>query len=91
MKKHFLFPITVGAIALSLTFFGCSNSGEKKQDDGVAPKDTSKGVSATTQDSLHKDEASLVYVCPCGGCPEIRESKAGNCSKCGLELVVEKK
>ena len=90
MKKHFLFPVVIGAVTLSFTFFGCGNSKEKKQEDGVKP-DTSKGVSAMVRDTLHKQESSLVYVCPCGGCPEVREAKAGNCPKCGLELVVEKK
>ena len=86
MRKLFL----LSALALSVAFTGCGNSGEKKQDDGVAP-DTSKGVSAMAHDSLSKDATAVVYVCPCGGCPEIRESKPGNCSKCQMELAVEKK
>ncbi|MBI4946324.1 MAG: hypothetical protein HY840_07985 [Bacteroidetes bacterium] len=89
MKKHFLFPVLTGAVALSLTFSGCGSSGEKKQEDTM-PVDTSKGVSAMAHDSTHHEEASLVYICPCGGCPEVRESKAGNCRKCGLELEIEK-
>ncbi|MBI4929799.1 MAG: hypothetical protein HY841_03480 [Bacteroidetes bacterium] len=79
------------ALIVSLLFYGCGNSGEKKQDDGAVPHDTSNGVSAMLLDSLHTDQASLVYVCPCGGCPEVKESKQGNCPKCGLELVEEKK
>ena len=88
MKKHFLFPV---AIVISLTFFSCRNSKEENQNDGVVPKDTSKGVSAMVHDSIHTNEASLVYICPCGGCPEVRESKPGNCPKCGIELAKEKK
>ena len=87
MKNIFL----LAALALSITFAGCGNSGEKKQDDGAAPIDTSKGVSAMAHDSLSKDPAAMVYVCPCGGCPEVRESKPGKCPKCELDLVEEKK
>jgi hypothetical protein len=87
MKKLFLFS----ALALSMALFSCGNSGEKKQDDGTVPAaDTSKGVSASA-DSLSKDPAAVVYVCPCGGCPEIKESKPGKCSKCDLDLVEQKK
>jgi len=91
MKKYFLIPVVAGAVVMSLAFFGCGNSKEKKQDDGAVPKDTSKGVSAMVKDTLRKSEASLVYICPCGGCPEVRESKPGSCPKCGIELAVEKK
>ena len=76
------------AIITSLSFFGCGNSEEKKQDDGAVPHDTSHGVSAMANDSLHGE---LAYICPCGGCPEIRESKPGKCSKCEMDLVEEKK
>jgi hypothetical protein len=41
----------------------------------------------TVQDST---QIAGVYICPCGGCPEIRESKPGNCSKCEMPLVPEK-
>jgi hypothetical protein len=84
MKKFFAF-------LLSIVFFGCGGSENKTRDDGGLPVDTSKGVSVMTSDSLHKNNAELVYVCPCGGCPEVRESKPGNCPKCGIELVEEKK
>jgi len=85
MKKVFLFSV----LALSITLFGCGNSEEKKQDDGnIPPADTSKGVSAMTGDSLH---GATAYVCPCGGCPEVKESKAGKCPKCQMDLVEEKK
>jgi Heavy metal binding domain len=88
MKKVFLFF----ALGLSLALFSCGNADEKKQDDGnVPPADTSKGVSSMVHDSLSKDAAAVVYVCPCGGCPEVKESKAGKCPKCQLELVEEKK
>jgi len=83
MKKIFLLI----AVIASVSFFGCENCEEKKQNDGVIA-DTSKGVSATVNDSLH---GALAYICPCGGCPEIRESKPGKCSKCEMELVEEKK
>jgi hypothetical protein len=86
MKTLFLSSV----ITLSLIFFGCGNSAKQKQNDNVKP-DTSKGVSAMSHDSLNKNEAGLVYVCPCGGCPEVKESKPGNCPKCGLELKEEKK
>ena len=87
--KKLLLPI--GVIA-ALSFFGCGNSEEKKQDDGATPHDTSNGVSAMApHDSLHIDHASLVYVCPCGGCPEVKESKSGKCPKCEMDLVEEKK
>ena len=74
-----------------MALFSCSNSGEKKTEDGAVPADTSKGVSAAVNDSLSKDGAAMVYVCPCGGCPEIKESKPGKCSKCQLDLVEQKK
>ena len=79
------------AVILSMTLFSCSNSGETKTEDGAAPADTSKGVSAMSHDSLSTDQAAMVYVCPCGGCPEIKESKPGKCSKCQLDLVEQKK
>ena len=89
MKKLFLFPVAVGITISSMAFYGCGNAAEKKQDDGgVAPVDTSKGVSAMAHDSLHGGD--IVYICPCGGCPEVKESQSGNCSKCGMELVQEK-
>lgn len=91
MKKYFLFPVIGGAVILSLIFSACGNSKEKKQDDGAVPKDTSKGISAMVPDTIKTADASLVYICPCGGCPEVRESKPGNCPKCGIELAVEKK
>lgn len=87
MKKVFLLPAVICSIAL----FGCGNSNEKKQDDGAVPHDTSHGVSAMANDSLHGEQASLVYVCPCGGCPEVKESKPGKCPKCDLDLVEQKK
>ena len=87
MKK----VILLSAFALSMTLFSCGNSGEKKQDEGMPKADTSKGVNAMTTDSLKKDEAALVYVCPCGGCPEVKESKPGKCPKCQLDLVEQKK
>ncbi|MEW6467415.1 MAG: heavy metal-binding domain-containing protein [Bacteroidota bacterium] len=33
----------------------------------------------------------LVYICPCGGCPEVKESQPGKCPKCEMDLVEEKK
>ena len=88
MKKMFLFS----TLALSMTMFSCGNSEEKKQDDGNTPvADTSKGVSAMSHDSLSNDPTSIVYICPCGGCPEVKESKEGKCPKCQMDLVQEKK
>ena len=87
MKKS-LFSI---AVIASLFFWGCGNSEEKKQYDGAVPHDTSNGVSAMSNDSLHGEQASLMYICPCGGCPEVKESKPGKCPKCEMELVEEKK
>ena len=87
MKKLLL---SVAVIA-SISLFGCGNSGEKKQDDGAIPHDTTHGVSAQDTSSLKTDAAALAYVCPCGGCPDVKESKPGNCPKCGLDLVQEKK
>ena len=85
MKKLFL----SAAVIASITLLSCGNSTEKKQDDGAVPHDTSNGVSAMVHDTLQG--ASLAYVCPCGGCPEIKETKPGKCSKCGLDLVEQKK
>ena len=76
------------ALIVSLLFFRCGNSGEKKQDDRAIPHDTSNGVSAMVHDTL-PDE--IAYICPCGGCPEVKESNPGNCPKCEMELVEEKK
>lgn len=74
-------------ILSTVAFFGCGSSEEKGKE--VMPAaDTSKGVSAMAHDSSGTE---LAYICPCGGCPEIRESKPGNCSKCEMELVQEKK
>ena len=87
MKKIFL----SFAICASITLISCGNSVEKKQDDGAIPHDTTHGVSAQDTSKMKMDNASLAYICPCGGCPEIKESKPGTCSKCGLELVEQKK
>ncbi len=84
MKKLFYVPV----FALSLTLFACGASEEKKHDEVMPSADTSKGVSAMNADSSNGD---LAYICPCGGCPEIRESKPGKCSKCEMDLVEEKK
>ena len=84
MNKLFL---TI-SIIYSLTLISCGSSAEKKQDDGAVPHDTTNGVSAMAHDSLHSE---LAYVCPCGGCPEIKETKPGKCSKCGMSLVEKKK
>lgn len=84
MRKVFLFA----AIVFSTTLFSCgSATKEQNQHDGVVA-DTSKGVSAMSHDTL---SGALVYICPCGGCPEIKESKAGKCTKCEMDLVQEKK
>ena len=77
------------ALFASVLFFACGNPDEKKQNDSVAP-DTSHGVSAS-HDSLGTDPAALVYVCPCGGCPDVKEPKAGKCPKCDMDLVEQKK
>lgn len=87
MKTFFL----SAALIASFSFFSCGNSGEKRQDNEAIPPDTSNGASAMINDSLHEEQASLVYVCPCGGCPEVKESKPGNCPKCDMELVAQKK
>ena len=84
MKKYLKFLFVVFFISFA---FACGNSEEKKNE-AMPPSDTSNGVSAMTHDSLHGE---LAYICPCGGCPEIRESKPGKCSKCEMELVAEKK
>ena len=84
MKKFFL-PVM---FACSIVLFSCGNAEQKKQDDGAVPQDTSKGVSAY-HDSMQ--EGSIAYVCPCGGCPEVRKKDPGNCPKCGIEMVQEKK
>ena len=87
MKKIFL----LSAVVLSMTLFSCGNSGEQKQEESMPAPDTSKGVSAMSHDSLSKDSAAMVYVCPCGGCPDVKESKPGKCPKCDMALVLEKK
>ena len=80
--KKLLLPV---AIIASLCFPNCGNSVEKKHD--VMPDaDTSKGVSAMVNDSVH-----LAYICPCGGCSDVKESKPGKCPKCEMDLVAEKK
>ena len=80
MKKFFL-PL---AIIASLSIMSCGNNSEKKNQEAMPPADTSKGVSVMAHDSSNKDVA---YVCPCGGCPEVRECKPGKCPKCDLVLV----
>lgn len=84
MKNVFLFS----ALALSVALFSCGSSEEQKHEEVMPAADTSKGVSAATTDSAKGD---LAYICPCGGCPEIRESKPGKCTKCEMDLVEEKK
>lgn len=74
--------------ALFFVIASCGHSQEPKQKDSVSPDTGQASVMAT--DSLGKEQAA-VYICPCGGCPEIRESHLGLCSKCGIDLVVEKK
>ena len=76
------------AVILSLCFCGCRSEEEQKNQDSMPPRDTSKGESVMANDSL-KD--AMVYVCPCGGCPEVKEPKPGKCPKCDLDLVKEKK
>ncbi|HEY4798579.1 MAG TPA: heavy metal-binding domain-containing protein [Bacteroidia bacterium] len=87
MKKYFV----ISVVGLSFVLFSCGGAGENKNQEVMPKPDTTKGVSASLHDALKKDQASLVYICPCGGCPEVRESKPGNCRKCGIELVEEKK
>ena len=84
MKQTFLSFV----IAASLFTFGCGNNSEKKNQEDMLPADTSKGVSVMAHDSSNKDVA---YVCPCGGCPEVKESNPGKCPKCDMELVQKKK
>ena len=85
MKKVFLSIMFAAALA----FAGCGNSEEKKQDDGTVPHDTTHGVSVMNNSA--GKEGEIAYVCPCGGCPDVRESKPGKCPKCEMELVAEKK
>ena len=87
MKKFVFSFVIISSVILS----GCGNSGEKKQDDGAIPHDTTHGVSAQDTSSLKTDAAALAYICPCGGCPDVKESKPGKCPKCDMELVQEKK
>ena len=74
-------------LASFFMFSSCGNSETKKNEEAVPATDTSKGISVMKSDSLN---SNLAYVCPCGGCPEIKESKPGKCSKCGIELEQEK-
>ena len=84
MKKVFLSTV----IAASILFYGCGSSEEKKHEEVMPAADTSQGVSAMAHDSTHGE---LAYVCPCGGCPEVKEAKPGKCPKCEMELVEQKK
>ena len=86
MKKLFLSLTVIASVSL----FSCGTPADKKQDDGAVPHDTSKGISAQDT-SMKTNGASLAYVCPCGGCPEVKESKPGKCPKCDLDLVEQKK
>lgn len=76
------------AVVSSVMLFACGSAEEKKHEEVMPAADTSQGVSAMTQDSAHGE---LAYICPCGGCPEIRETQPGKCSKCEMDLVAEKK
>lgn len=78
--KKFILPVF---IALSFTFWSCGNSSEKKEENHDMHH---HGDSANAE--LH---AAAVYICPCGGCPEVKESKPGKCPKCEMDLVEEKK
>lgn len=86
--KKILLPV---AFTASLFLFACGNSTEHKHEEVMPVADTSNGVSVMTTDSIHGDQASLTYICPCGGCPEVRESNPGKCPKCEMDLVKEKK
>ena len=82
--------LLLSTLALSVVLFSCGGSSEeKKQNDGVVP-DTTHGVSASTHDALSTDSTALVYICPCGGCPEVKESKPGKCPKCEMDLAEQK-
>lgn len=84
MKKVLL----LASVVLSITMFSCGSSQEHKHEDAMPVTDTSNGISAMAHDSLN---TQLAYICPCGGCPEVKESKAGKCPKCEMDLVEEKK
>ena len=86
MKKILL----SAAFTTSVFLFACGNSTEQKQE-AMPPADTSNGVSVMSTDSASGDQASLAYICPCGGCPEVKESNPGKCPKCEMDLVEEKK
>ena len=83
MKKALLFS----AFSLSMILFGCGSSADQKHEEMPAA-DTSHGVSASAHDSLGGD---IAYICPCGGCPQVKEAKPGKCPKCEMDLVAEKK
>lgn len=90
-NKYIMKPLFASvALTLSLSLFGCGNQNEKKQNEEAVPHDTTQGVSAEVPD-LKTADASLAYICPCGGCPEVKEAKPGKCPKCEMDLVEEKK
>ena len=74
--KNYL-TASIAALSISLAF-ACGNSTQKSD-----PNNTPKNDSIAT--------AGITFICPCGGCPEVKESKAGNCPKCKMELVEKKK
>ncbi len=77
--------ILSAAVIAAITFSGCGNAEEKHEHHDGVPADTTGGVSVMKSDATQGD---LAYICPCGGCPEI---KPGKCSKCQMDLVEEKK
>lgn len=68
--------IIIASFTFCVAISGCGNTKEEKQHDTIT-HDTSS--------------SALAYVCPCSGCPEVKESKPGKCPKCEMDLVEEKK
>ena len=76
---------------VSVFLVACGSSNEHKSEESVPLTDTSNSVSVMSTDSINGDQAGLTYICPCGGCPEVKVSHPGKCPKCEMDLVEEKK
>lgn len=69
-------------LTASMLFAACGNSAKEEPKQEAAPVLTSDSSGV---------QAEAAWICPCGGCPEVREKAAGKCPKCEMDLVQEKK
>ena len=77
--KNFILVFVVGSLFLAAS---CGSTQEEKKELPVAKKEADAAYIASGGD---------VYICPCGGCPEIKMAEGGACPKCKMDLVLADK